>query len=462
MPNALAYIALFSWPLIVFIILKRYPVNVGIFISITAAFLLLPAGLEIDPPLLPPLDKVSISSISLLICLILLRKKFKLFQPGSILNVFLVYLIVIVFSVFFNGDPVIIGGKFLPGLTPYDALSELIRALLRIVPFFLGRYFFTDIKDNENILKILVIFALFYSIPMLYEIRMSPQLHNIAYGYYATDFIQSMRGSGFRASVLVGHGLPLAFWVSIAALAAMALHKNKTKILKFPAITTILFLMFVLILSKTWGALFNVMLGAVFVYLLSPRKQVKLALVFASLVMLYPVSKIVGVFPDKEIIQTISEYNVERADSMKTRYINEERLLTHALEKPIFGWSGYGRNRIFDELGKDITITDGMWILQMSIYGSIGFLFYYILLLTPLYSATKYLKDIESPSDKVYFSLLSLMLALCIIDSVPNTNMGTMNWLLAGALMGQCENLKKQRLHKIKENISQTWLKNTS
>jgi hypothetical protein len=54
------------------------------------------------------------------------------------------------------------------------------------------------------------------------------------------------------------------------------------------------------------------------------------------------------------------------------------------------------------------------------------------------------------------------MLAICIIDSVPNTGMGIINWLLAGALMGQSEYLKKQSIQKIKEKISQSWLKKTS
>jgi hypothetical protein len=461
MPNLIAYIAFFSWPIIVFLLVRRYPTSLAIFISMTGSFLLLPASFEIDPPLLPPLDKISISCISLLVSFFLLHIKYKIFQPGPILNILFIYLIGVVISCFTNSDQVMIGGKLLPAVEPYDALSEVIRGLLYFLPFFLGRYFLSNIKDNEKIIKTFVIFALIYSIPMLYEIRMSPQLHNMVYGYHATDFIQSMRGDGFRASVLVGHGLPLAFWISTAAIAAMSLHKNKTKVLNFSALSAVLFLVIVLILSKTWAAFFNITLGAIFIYMLSPSKQVKFALVLSSLIMFYPVTKIVGAFPDKEIIQTIAEYNVERADSMKTRYVNEEQLLNHALERPFFGWSGYGRNRIFDQTGKDITITDGMWIVQMGIYGVFGFIFYYLFLLTVLYQASKSLKYIDSPNERVYFSMLSLLLAICIIDSIPNTSMVATNWLLAGALMGQCEHLKKQKLQLIKEKITESWQKNT-
>jgi hypothetical protein len=462
MPNTVAYLVFFSWPLVVFWILRRYPINKAIFIAVTTAYLLLPSYFEHDLPLLPPLNKESMSSLSLLVCLFLLRKKFKFFQPGLIVKIFIGYLIVIVMSCELNGSVEMIGGKVLPGLSHYDALSEIIRTLLWIVPFFLGRYFFSDVKDNEGIFKILVILAIVYSIPMLYEIRFSPQLNRIIYGYYATDFIQSIRGDGFRASVLVGHGLPLAFWISTSMLAAMALHKNKVRLGKFPASLAVYFLAVVLVLSKTWSALIYAIIGIIFIYRLSPSKQIKLSLLLASFIMLYPVTKIIGVFPDKEIISTIAEYNTERAESMKTRYVNEEQLLTHALEKPFFGWSGYGRNRIFDESGKDISITDGKWVLQFGVYGAFGFVFYYLMLLTPIYFALKYIRYIDNPKDQVYFALLSIFLAICIIDSVPNTNMGTMNWLFAGALMGQAEFLKKQRYLLIKERASQSWIKKTS
>jgi hypothetical protein len=75
----------------------------------------------------------------------------------------------------------------------------------------------------------------------------------------------------------------------------------------------------------------------------------------------------------------------------------------------------------------------------MGIYGTFGFVFYYVFLITPIYYASKSLKYIDNPKGKVYFSLLSLLLTICIIDSIPNTSMGAMHWLLAGALIGQVE-----------------------
>lgn len=445
MPNAFASLVFYSWPIVVFWLLVRYPTKYAIFIAIATATLLLPAAFEIDLPLFPPLTRGSITSLSLVVFLFLLGKKFRFFQPGLIVKVIMGYLIVIIVSSELNVASEIIGSKFLPGLTHYDALSNVIRTLLWLVPFFLGRYFFTDIKDNQSILKMLVIMALIYSLPMLYEVRMSPQLHNIVYGYHGSEFIQNMREGGFRPTVFVGGGLTLAFWLSTCIIAVMALHKNKIRIAKRSPFMILCFLLVVLVLCKTWSAFIYVTMGIIFIYMLSPGKQTKWAFLLSALIMLYPVSKMMGIFPDKAIISTIAEYNSERAESMETRYVNEEVLLTRALKKPFFGWGGWGRNRLYDNTGKDTVITDGRWIIEFGIYGAFGFVFYYLILLIPLYYASKNVKYIDDPKDQVYFALLALILAVCIIDSVPNNNMTPMHLLLAGALMGQAEFLKKQR-----------------
>ena len=138
---------------------------------------------------------------------------------------------------------------------------------------------------------------------------------------------------------------------------------------------------------------------------------------------------------------------------MLTRYTNEEVLLTHALKRPYFGWGGWGRNRLYDNSGKDIVITDGKWIIEYGTFGAFGFVFYYLILLIPLYYALNSIKHIDNPKDQTYFAALAIMLAVCIIDSVPNSNMSTMHLLLAGALLGQAEFLKKQKRLLLNERL---------
>ena len=447
MPNAFAYLVFFSWPIVVLWLLIRYPTKKAIFISIVLTTLLLPSAFSADVPLLPPLDKDNITGLSLILFLFLMRKKFRIFQPGLSTILFIGYFIVIAITVELNAIPIIIiGSKYLPGLTYHDIFSTIIRLIIYTMPFFLGRYFSTSLKDTEIFFKIMVVMALVYTLPMLFELKMSPQLHNIFYGYQPSQFVQEIREDGYRPMVFVGHGLGLAFWMSTCILAAVALLKNKIRSTILSPVVVVCYLFVVLIFCKTWSAAAYAVLGMFFILKLRPSTQVKWSFIIAAIVILYPIAKVNEVIPEKEIISTISQYNPARAQSLEFRFQNENEMLAHALEKPFFGWGSWGRNRIYSKWdGRDLSVTDGRWITELGTNGWIGFLFYYAILLTPLYYALKTFKYIKEPKDQVYFAALSIILAICIIDSIPNTGMGPMHLFLAGILLGQAEFLNKQK-----------------
>ena len=150
MPNAFAYLIFFSWPVVILWLLSSYPAKKAIFIAITSAVLLLPTAFSIDPPLLPPMDKETITGLSLIVILFLLRKKFTIFMPGFVTKLLVAYFIGIVITTELNSLPIITAKKYLPGLTHYDAFSLIIRIMLNTMPFFLGRFFSTSLKDTEG------------------------------------------------------------------------------------------------------------------------------------------------------------------------------------------------------------------------------------------------------------------------------------------------------------------------
>ena len=87
-----------------------------------------------------------------------------------------------------NGDPVFAGPRIIPGMQAYDALSSLGYTLFYITPFLLGRKYLATEESHAVLLKGLSIAMLFYSIPILWEVRMSPQLHAQVYGFFPHDF----------------------------------------------------------------------------------------------------------------------------------------------------------------------------------------------------------------------------------------------------------------------------------
>ena len=428
----------------------------AILIATVCSMLLLPAAFLVDLPLLPPLDKNTITSMSLALFLILSGKKFKIMPPGPATQLLFAYFLILLISSELNDQPVIYPRRFLPALTHYDAFSSIIRTLLLMMPFFLGRFFLNNIKDNEYIFKFMVTTSLIYTAPMLIEVLISPQLHRMTYGYHASDFIQQMRGSSFRPAVFFGHGLPLAFWFSSCFCTAVALKHNKIRFIKAPQIVGIAFLVFMLFLTNTWSAMIYAGIGFLLITRFKPEKQIKWSIIMALIVLVYPVSKVMNIFPEREIISYIQKYSMDRADSMNTRFVNEEALLQRAMEKPLFGWGGWGRNRVFSkEDGKDLSITDGQWAIEIGETGILGFLIYYAILFTPLFYANKAVRYVKDSKEKVYLACLAVILSFGIVDSVPNSGMTSLHLLLAGALLGQAEAILKAnkailKLEKIK------------
>ena len=157
------------------------------------------------------------------------------------------------------------------------------------MPFFLGRYFSTSLKDTEIFFKIMVVMALIYTLPMLFELKMSPQLHNIFYGYQPSQFVQEIRENGYRPMVFVGHGLGLAFWMSTCILAAVALLKNKIRSTILSPVVVVCYLFVVLIFCKTWSAAAYAVLGMFFILKLRPSTQVKWSFIIAAIVIFFPI-----------------------------------------------------------------------------------------------------------------------------------------------------------------------------
>jgi len=42
------------------------------------------------------------------------------------------------------------------------------------------------------------------------------------------------------------------------------------------------------------------------------------------------------------------------------------------LRKPVLGWGRWGRSRVYDETGRDISVTDGLWVITLGESGLLG------------------------------------------------------------------------------------------
>ena len=141
-----------------------------------------------------------------------------------------------------------------------------------------------------------------------------------------------------------------------------------------------------------------------------------------------------------EMAQSIDE---DRAGSLRFRFDNEDKLVGSRLAAFSFGWGRFGRNRVYDEeSGRDLSVTDGRWIITMGQFGFIGFLAEFGLLALPIFRAISALKFAETAEEQLFLAALALIVAINIVDLLPNSSLSPWTWLLAGALLGRAEALK--------------------
>ncbi len=454
MPNFLAYFMLAVWPLVTLVLFAKLPPAKAFVATIVAGYLLLPPPpAAFDFPLLPPLDKENIPLLAAFAVLWLgMRGRFELLPRSPIARLLLALFIlspVLTFAT--NREPVFFGHIGLPGMRPFEAFALAVQQAMVALNFLLARALLTgpgapglDEEDSGASGLRIVAMALFvggmaYSVPMLIEVRLSPQLNNMIYGYYQHFFAQAIRGDGFRPLVFLNHGLWAAFYAMSAFAAALALWRSSRGEARNLYLLAAGYLGAVLVLCKTLGALLYGILLVPLIVLFSTLWQIRIAALLGLLVLAYPVAKIANVVPYETMVGEAAKISTDRANSLKFRFDNEEVLFERALRKPAFGWGIWGRNQIIDpNTGNFATVTDGRWIITMGVYGWLGYIAEFGLLVLPLLMLWQVgrrpgarLPTLAGP--------LALLLAINMVDLLPNATLTPLTWLLAGALMGVAE-----------------------
>jgi hypothetical protein len=447
MPNAFAYFMIFAWPLVAAALFSALPRRQAIIWTILAGYLLLPTGTAIDLPLLPAFDKTLMPSIAaLLLCLAGVRRRGDRgatgdegsWLPASLAGKLLLFVFLLgpFVTVMFNSDPVPAGGGvWLKGLTLYDAFSFGLSHAVLIVPFLLARKYLANPDAHRQILMALMMAGLAYSALMVFEVRMSPQLHRWIYGFFPHSFLQQIRFGGFRPVVFLGHGLVVAIFAAMALLATLAIWREARGARRGRIAIAAMWLALVLVLCKSIGALALALLIVPALLFLTTRAQTRVAAVLGVIVLIYPLLRGADLVPVRSIIDAAASVSVERAGSLEVRIVNEDRLLARANERPLFGWGGWGRSRVYDpETGKDISITDGAWIITVGGYGWSGYVAEYGLLTGMLIMLAR--RRAPPPATT---AALGLVLILNLLDLLPNSSQTPLTWLMAGALFGYAE-----------------------
>jgi len=453
--NAFAYMVLFGWPLLSIWLYRKKSLQLATLITIIGGFMVLAVRTSVDFPLIPPLGKGSMPVLSAVLgCYCIKKQKIKYFDINGIIKIFVLLLFIGVFiTTELNSDRIISGIMILPGLRIHDAISSVIGIFISIIPFFIGKQFFRKYQDQLLMFRFIVAAGLIYSIPILYEIRMSPQLHTMLYGYFPHTFAQQVRDGGYRAVVFMGHGLLVAFFVVIVLSAATALEKSGEKIRNFSPKMVSYYFLIVLVLCKSKAALLYGFFAFVMIKKISYKMQFRVAVILALMTLLYPSMSIMKIFPHQAIVQTAADYlGADRASSLEFRFDNEHILLEHARKRFFFGWGGWGRNRVYNEdTGGDEVTVDGKWIGLFGVFGFVGFISVFGIMAVVIFRAQKAQNYLKSKNELILLSSHALLVSIIMIDQIPNSTLSSWTWLIVGALLGRSEEIIAES--KIKRNV---------
>jgi hypothetical protein len=313
--------------------------------------------------------------------------------------------------------------------------------LVGLIPFLLARKFFATAEGHRSLLTVLAVAGAGYALLALYEIRMSPQLNSMVYGYFGHDWMQHLRDGGFRPVVFLNHALWLAIFLCCAALAAFGLWRIGGVPKRALYLVAGLWILMTLVLAKNFGSIGIAFLLLPVVLILPFRVQILAAAAVATMLTAYPVLRANGLVPTQWVVETVRSVAPGREGSLEYRLRMEDGLLEKALERPMFGWGGYGRARVYDEQGRDLSVTDGHWIIVFSnggwfqYVGAFGLLTYAVFAL-----AVRWRRYELDPASAV----LSVVLAANMIDLIPNSTETSVTMLLAGALAGRLELVRQK------------------
>lgn len=427
-----------AWIPIVFYLFLRFKTQEAVIISFIVAWLFLPQEAGFIFPGLPDYERISATVYGILLATIVYDiQRISKFDYSWLDLPMAIWCICPIFTSLSNG------------LGIYDGISEsLTQTVAYGGPYFLGRIYLNNLAGLRKLAIGIFLSGLVYVPLCLYEIRMSPQLHQIVYGYHGNQsFNQTIRYGGFRPTVFMRHGLSVGMWMMAATLIGICLWRTGVikQIYGFHIRWFVGILLVTFILLKSTGAYGLLLLGLIFLFLAWYfRTSIAFLLLIVAMVFYLQQSVSANTYITDSIITTVSRVipDPERIHSLQFRFDNEEILGNKARERMIFGWGGWGRNRVYEYDWKgdlvDISITDSLWIIAFGKHGLVGLVSVFGSILIPvLYFCLRCFPAGTWSHQKVApAAVLTIITVLYMLDCLLNNQFNPIFTLANGGITG--------------------------
>jgi len=438
--TALIPIAMYGWIPVVLYLFIRFPPQRAVIISMVVAWQFLPQ-LDLPIPGLPPYTKMSAACYGVLLgTLIYDTARFTSLKPGWIDIPMLICSFCPIISQVTNG-----GSPLSPTLNQIVTWG---------MPYLLGRLYLTSLDGLRQLAIGIYAGGLAYIPFTIIEGFRGPILHQMVYGVNAfEDWGQARRMGGWRPVVFMQHGLMVGLWMMTAALVGFwlwqtgALKKFQGRNMK----TLVIVLIIAFLLCRSTGAYSLFAMALIVLFCAKQFKTSLPLLLIIGYIIFYLYLAASGQFSSAEVISFITQlFGEERASSLAFRFRNEEILGDKARLRFLFGWGDSGGNRVYNEYGDDVSVTDSLWIIAFGVNGVVGLVSLFSSLLIPVVALCfKYPARTWSNPKVAPAAILGITLAMYAFDSVLNAMTNPIFMLIAGGISGLVlkapENLKAKK-----------------
>ncbi|MEM9914606.1 MAG: O-antigen ligase domain-containing protein [Planctomycetota bacterium] len=365
----IAQAVLWGWIPLVLVLFLVMPHRRAVVVALIGSWLFLPQ-LAYSVPLMPDFTKVTATSYGIILGALILDPQSRVlnFKPRWIDIPMAVWVISPFFSSVSNN------------LGLYDGAAQIAdKMITHGLPYLIGRLYFRTPEDAKEFAMGMVVGGLLYVPLCLYEIRMSPHLHEMIYGFRPiNDWQMVKRWGGWRPMVFMKHGLMVGVWMTTTAAIAFWLWRTKAikDIWGVPMWLVGPIIIVTAILCKTTGAvaLFSVVLAAMLLVRYLDMKIMLYAIIVGIPVFLF--LRVTGLFTGENVAEAIGQIVPplgERALSLQYRLDHENAIVGRAYEKILLGWGGWGDAfQVYIEKYQSRAVPDSLWVRAFGEGGLIG------------------------------------------------------------------------------------------
>lgn len=418
-------ILLFGWIPFVCLLFAIMPPRRAVVVGYLGAWMFLPVY-GYDLPYLPGYTKVTAANIAVLLAASLFDSRtLRAVRPAWFDLPLLIYCLV-PFAASLSND-----------LGAYDGMSNVLKRLVGWgIPYFIGRAYFTNVQAIRNIAYGVVIGGLIYIPLCLWEIRMSPMLHEQIFGFRQDPWHHAVRYGGFRPNVFMQTGLMVGMWMATATVMALWLWRRravqKLMGIPMPLVTTALFV--TTVLCKSTYSVFLGLIGTIVIFVSGWTRTSLPMLMLVLVPPIYMTTRTTGMVPKDPLVHVAELIsNEDRAHSLDYRLTQEVLFTEKALERPIFGWGGYNRFKPDEEDWRGGV--DALWITTFGMTGLVGLITLTVAWLLPaILFLIRYPAQTWNHHAVAPVAALAVLLLMTMCDNLLNAMYNPIMTVIAGGL----------------------------